>query len=151
MTTATEDLTKLTDAELQARLDEAEKRRAAKQAGNAAAIRRKEREERVVLASLEEEHGVLGVDIEAVFSPNDGRMVVMKKAKPITYNRFQSKVASTKGATEAEITEFAYANLVYPGKAEFEAICEACAEMRAGAVGAACKLAGAGRVDIEGK
>lgn len=148
---ATEDLSKLTDAELQARLDEADKRRAERRAAGEAAIKRKEREERLKLAELEEEHGTLGVDIDAVFSPNDGRMVVVKKAKPITYNRFQNKVTSAKGATEAEITDFAYANLVYPTKAEFEAICEACAEMRAAAVGAACRLAGAGRLDIEGK
>jgi hypothetical protein len=146
-----EDVSKLSDEELQKMIDAASVKRAERVASAKAAIQRKEREERLKLAELEDQHGPLDVDIAAVFSPNTGNMVVVRKAKPITYNKFQNRVTSAKGASDAEITEFAYSNLLYPSKAEFETICEGCAEIRAAAVAVACRLAGAGRVELEGK
>ena len=147
----TEDLSKLTDEQLQAKIDEAEKRREQKRGVREVAIKRKTLEERGKLTDLEQEYGELGVDIKEVFSPIDGRMVVVKRPKPITFNRFESRYNTKQGPSEAEMTDFLYANLVYPTKAEFETICDSCPAIRSAAIGAAASLAQAGKIDIEGK
>lgn len=133
------------------RLEDIEKKRAEKRAALRRAIDDKMTEEKLKLGELEDEHGLLGQDIEAVFSPKDGRMVVVRTPKPVVWNRFSKAINSSKPLTDEDTTALIYPCLVYPTKPEFEAIVSAAPGMLASTANACAKLAGGAREDAEGK
>jgi hypothetical protein len=99
---ATEDLSNLSDAELQARIDETEKRRAEKRASGEAAIKRKEREERLKLAELEDQHGtVCNVITTSAGRTREGHLLIFGRGGEVNASVLR---AATSGSPENDDT-----------------------------------------------
>lgn len=144
-----QDITKLSDAELRARIEVGRKASADKAAAREAARKRRELEERVRLVDIEAQHGVLGLDIDAVFAP-DGSMVVVKRPAPVTFERFESRVAKSEIDGKA-ISEFVVPCLVYPSVPEYEKIVDKYPGVQSACAGLVGRLGSAAITEASGK
>lgn len=124
----------------------AEKARAADEAREGTEL-----EERLLLVDLESKYGLLGHDIAALFSPKDGRMIVVKTPTAVAFQRFQERILSNKPLTSQHMIELIYPCLVHPEKAGYESIVDAAPGMMAAVANAITTLAGVARENAEGK
>lgn len=133
-----------TERELEQRLADAQQAVAERRRAAEDAIRRRELEERIRLVELEAEHGPLGFDIRAVFSPRSGRMIVVKTPKAAAFQRFQDRSNdSRKPLTTADLWDLVRTCRVYPEQRELSEIIEEAPGLLAVVANAAAELAGA--------
>lgn len=114
-------------------------------------IESKKLDEQLKLAEIEAKEGLLGRDIEAVFSPKTGDMVVVRTPAPVVFQRFQEKVLGPKAVSTADLYELIYACLVYPDKKTFQAVCDSAPGMLSSTMRAIQSLNGAADEDAAGK
>ncbi len=108
-------------------------------------------QEQLKLPDLEAKEGLLGRDIEAVYSPKTGDMVVVRTPAPVVFQRFQEKVLGPKAVSTADLYELIYACLVYPDKKSFQAICDSAPGMLSSTMRALQSLNGAADEEMAGK
>lgn len=138
--------------ELEEQLAEAREKRVEKSVAGEDARRLKRLQEELELVKIEASEGELDRDIKAIFSPKDGRMVVVRTPKPVVHQRFQEKILSDKKeVTTQDLYELIHSCLVYPSKKDFEAICDAAPGMLTSAANAVEALAGASKEGVAGK
>lgn len=115
------------------------------------AIALKVLEEKIVLADLEAKEGLVGRDIQAVFSSKTGAMVVVRTPKPVQVQAFQAKELSGLPTSMQEIFDLIHGCLVYPSKKDFERIVDASPAMVISALNAIGSLNGAANEVAAGK
>lgn len=121
---------------LEAQVEALALRRAEKRGELEKVRRRRELEERIKLSELEEEHGLVGVDIAAVFCPKSGSMVVVKRPLQVTFQKHIEKQLKDK-LQMADVWAIVNACRVYPSREAVQAL----AETTPGIVTAACEQA----------
>lgn len=141
--------------ELEARRQEARRRREAAEAASEQARQLEvlklevEAEERAAkeaeaFAKLEVEHGPIGKRLLVVNT--DAGSIVVKRPNHVMWKRFQDKPDQA-GALDRIVAHC----LVYPGKVEFDQLCEEVPAAPTLAANAVCKLAGFNMQDFSGK
>jgi hypothetical protein len=130
----------------------AEQNRARKLKLDAAEVERKTREmkERLKLPEIEGKYGLVGRDIEPVFCPKTGAMVVVKTPTEAAWQKL-THLTSTMRAKPSDLGEFLSGVLVYPSEKELGKITEDSPAILDLATNAAGKLAGMNGDEREGK
>jgi hypothetical protein len=97
------------------------------------------------------EHGVIGSDIDAVFSKHTGDMVVVKRPTLAAFRMFQRDLNAGKMDPNEVALRFVKSCLVYPAIEVFSEIQTRAPAMLVTCADAAAALAGTGSETLEGK
>ena len=127
---------------LQDQLAAAKEKSDAKKAARDAAIQKKRMQEEVELIKIADEQELtIGIDCRAIFSPKDGRMIVIKTPKEAAYQQYQYKMQKDK-LQASDSFDLLRTCLVYPTWKELQEIIEAAPGILMRAVNAAAHLSG---------
>lgn len=108
-------------------------------------------QEEIVLDGLIAEHGELGRDIGAVFSPKTGEMVVVRCPSKPAWRKYQAETSGSKVPLTNSMVELVQGILIYPTLEQFSTIQDHTPAMLGKCVNMAAKLAGVTQEDVEGK
>lgn len=108
-------------------------------------------QEEIVLDGLIADHGELGRDIGAVFSPKTGEMVVVRCPSKPAWRKYQAEISGSKVPLTNAMVELVQGILIYPTPEKFSEIQDHTPAMLGKCVNMGSKLAGVTQEEIEGK